>query len=130
MRYNVPTSRTFHNRIARNLGVLVAAAAVLLLSTAAQAQTPGKPEIGIATSCGYRCGTAIGDVEVRMLGSGLDTMAIVYWQVNYTDASGDQRTAVVDRRQDAADEAVGLDSDREGLWKAMYRGCSEDMYQP
>ena len=92
-------------------------ALVLLLPAAAQAQTPAKPAIGIASN---------DDVEVQMLGSGLDTTAISYWQVNYTDASGDTKTAVV-TDEAGSDEAVGLDSDREGLWKAMYRGCSENL---
>ena len=44
MRYTVLTSRTFHNRITRYLGVLVGAAlvAALGLPSAAQAQTIGR----------------------------------------------------------------------------------------
>ena len=45
MRYTVLTSRTFHNRITRYLGVLVGAAlvATLGLPSAVQAQTTGAP---------------------------------------------------------------------------------------
>ena len=47
MRYTVLTSRTFHNRIAKSIGVIVGAAlvATLLLPTAAQAQTPAAPMV-------------------------------------------------------------------------------------
>ena len=47
MRYTVLTSRTFHNRITRYLGVLVGAALVAMLGlpTAAQAQTPSRPSV-------------------------------------------------------------------------------------
>ena len=64
-------------------------ALVLLLPAAAQAQTPAKPQIRITMG-----GTTAGDVEVRMLGLGLDVTGIKFWQVNYTDASGDTKTAV------------------------------------
>ena len=45
MRYTVLTSRTFHNRITKNIGVLVGAAlvATLGLPSAVQAQTPSPP---------------------------------------------------------------------------------------
>ena len=47
MRYNVHQPRAFRNRIARYLGVLVAAAlvATLGLPSAAQAQTPAAPKV-------------------------------------------------------------------------------------
>ena len=47
MRYNVHSPCAFRNRIARYLGVLVAAAlvAVLGLPSAAQAQTPAAPDV-------------------------------------------------------------------------------------
>ena len=47
MRYNVHQPRAFRNRIARYLGVLVAAAliATLGLPSAAQAQTPAAPVV-------------------------------------------------------------------------------------
>ena len=47
MRYNVLTSRTFHNRIAKSTGVLVAVAlvAALGLPSAAQAQSPAVPTV-------------------------------------------------------------------------------------
>ena len=47
MRYTVLTSRTFHNRITRYLGVLVGAAlvATLGLPSAVQAQTTGAPVV-------------------------------------------------------------------------------------
>ena len=46
MRYSVHPSRAFHNRITKDLGVLVAAAliATLGLPSAAQAQTPAAPD--------------------------------------------------------------------------------------
>ena len=52
MRYTVLTFRTFHNRITKDLGVLVGAAlvATLLLPTAAQAQTPAAPTVSAAMS--------------------------------------------------------------------------------
>ena len=48
MRYTVLTSRTFHNRITRYLGVLVGAAlvATLGLPSAVQAQTTGRADDG------------------------------------------------------------------------------------
>ena len=51
MRYTVLTSRTFHNRITRYLGVLVAAAliATLGLPSAVQAQTPRRRRCGEGT---------------------------------------------------------------------------------
>ena len=54
MRYTVLTFRTFHNRIAKDLGVLVAAAlvATLGLPTAAQAQTPAAPTVCLAGMTG------------------------------------------------------------------------------
>ena len=47
MRYNVHQPRAFRNRIARYLGVLVAAAlvATLGLPSAVQAQTPAAPTV-------------------------------------------------------------------------------------
>ena len=47
MRYTVLTSRMFHNRITRYLGVLVGAAlvATLGLPSAVQAQTPAAPTV-------------------------------------------------------------------------------------
>ena len=47
MRYNVHPPRAFRNRIAKTLGVLVAAAliATLGLPSAAQAQTPAAPTV-------------------------------------------------------------------------------------
>ena len=47
MRYNVHSPCTFHHRITKYLGVLVAAAlvAVLGLPSAAQAQTPAAPTV-------------------------------------------------------------------------------------
>ena len=47
MRYTVLTFRTFHNRITKDLGVLVGAAlvATLGLPSAAQAQTPAAPTV-------------------------------------------------------------------------------------
>ena len=46
MRYNVHPPRTFRNRIAKSIGVLVAAAliATLGLPSAAQAQTPNEAQ--------------------------------------------------------------------------------------
>ena len=59
MRYNVHSPCTFHNRIARYLGVLVAAAlvATLGLPSAVQAQTPAAPigdRHGDGTACRRR----------------------------------------------------------------------------
>ena len=47
MRYTVHTHRTFHHRITKYLGVLVAAAlvATLGLPSAVQAQTPAAPTV-------------------------------------------------------------------------------------
>ena len=47
MRYSVHPSRAFHNRITKDLGVLVAAAliATLGLPSAVQAQTPAPPTV-------------------------------------------------------------------------------------
>ena len=47
MRYTVLTYRTFHNRIAKSLGVLVGAALVATfgLPSAVQAQTPAAPTV-------------------------------------------------------------------------------------
>ena len=47
MRYTVHTHRTFHHRITKDLGVLVAAAlvATLGLPSAVQAQTPAAPTV-------------------------------------------------------------------------------------
>ena len=60
MRYNVHPPRAFRNRIAKSLGVLVAAAlvATLGLPSAAQAQTPAAPKVtgagdGMGSSAGF-----------------------------------------------------------------------------
>ena len=95
-----------------SLGV-AALALALLLPTAANAQTPAAPVISISDDDS--------DVQVG-LASGLNvegTTPILFWQVDYVDAGGNAATAAAV----VGDMTVSLGSDREGPWKAMYRGC-------
>ena len=66
MRYTVLTSRMFHNRITRYLGVLVGAALVAVAGAAecrAQAQTPAAPTVH--RCCGRRH-TPIASVAIAL----------------------------------------------------------------
>ena len=92
MRYTVHTHRTFHHRITKYLGVLVASAliATLGLPSAAQAQTPEAPKLtgeGDGKVLSWRqCGAikaTWGTVGVS--GRALEVAGQTHWKVEYTE---------------------------------------------
>ena len=118
MRYNVHSPCAFHNRIARYLGVLVAAAliATLGLPSAAQAQTPAAPTV---TGDGRRQGTGGGPTITATWGvdNWIVTMTVerssggARWKVEYTEPGVPW------------DDAKALDPERhDGTLRLRYHG--------
>ena len=102
MRYNVHQSR---NRIARYLGVLVAATlvAVLGLPSAAQAQTPAAPTV--VTVPDPPMDGAITDLDV-MYGPALDGAAQMGWRVEYSEPGEAAKMTIATLTQTALSQAL------------------------
>ena len=135
MRYTVLTFRTFHNRITRYLGVLVASAlvATLGLPSAVQAQTPAAPMV---TGTGNGMVGSDGTLTAMWggpLGSGSDQDA---WLFEYTEpdvAWGDAEMVVINSASDPAFDtnmsaALSADDPRihHGVWRFRVSYYQED----
>ena len=119
MRYNVHPPHAFRNRIAKSIGVLVAAAlvATLGLPSAAQAQasiTPGTPAVTFTMDDGFSIAAPLA------VGKGM------YWRVIYTQPNGTEGMMPEDDDPAAgAGTAIKVEADRvsdHGTWqfKARY----------
>ena len=132
MRYTVLTSRTFHNRITRYLGVLVAAAliATLGLPSAAQAQTiPAKGASGEPNGIVYADMTGFTvNWTTRLSDANLNN-----WIVTFTKPNGEK--VVVNENStnptptglgEAATDMFTYNRNDEGTWWIQVDACSTD----
>ena len=109
MRYSVHPSRAFRNRIAKSIGVLVAAAliATLGLPSVAQAQSPAPPMVMHDFDTGDFMATIPG------MPSDAPGSAATQWQVEYSQDGGTAKTMV-------GPDPFTIEADRSsdhGVWK-------------
>ena len=118
MRYSVHPSRAFRNRIAKSIGVLVAAALFATLGSslpsAAQAQTPAAPMV-VATS------GATADINVTW-GVAPETAGgetVLGWRIEYQEPGEDAMAMYQGLNTTTLDPALEADDPRihHGLWQ-------------
>ena len=137
MRYTVLTSRTFHNRITKYLGVLVAAAlvATLGLPSAAQAQTPAPPTVE-GTGDGTVAATAATITASWVGAAGIDEQN--GWLVEYTEPGEPWADAIAVYVTGAGsdtlptDDAIDANDPRihHGVWKFRVSYWDTDAVDP
>ena len=108
MRYNVHPSRAFRNRIARYLGVLVAAALVAVLGLPSVAQAQKIATVKFMDGDGF---TVTWALDAR-------TAAPMSWVVTFTKPSGTKEVV----NSGTAMTAM-LDQSDEGTWWIQVAGC-------
>ena len=110
MRYNVHSPCAFHNRIAKSIGVLVAAALVAAL---------GMPSVAQAQTIGTVTYTDDPGFEVTWTKGRLDVMEIDDWIVTFTNPAGTKMTKTAGRDT----MTVMLNENDLGTWWIQVGAC-------
>ena len=121
MRYSVLTSRTFHNRITRYLGVLVAAALVAALGLPSVAQAQDIETVVFADETGF---TVTWEQDAR-------ATAPMNWIVTFTKPNGDKEVLNENSTGQSADQAgtrdISFIKRIEGTWWIQVAACYTDL---